>query len=847
MAFDSDHMNPTISIRMGIRELAEYVHRSGGLSPLTFSDLSGSEGTRMHQRFYRLLTPDEDAYDSAHPDTEETRLETEVGMSGTYEGPDITLQLNGRADAVQITYGNDGSVTARVMEVKTYAGRIDPDAFPGESVHWAQAMLYGYLFAQEHRDITVNRVSLVYLSIESQRIIELDRDVRPEDLKTFFLDTARRYIAWASDVYAYQKRRDQSAKALSFPYPNIRDGQEYFMRQVLATISQKTGTILQAPTGIGKTMSALYPAVKALAHGRIVNAFYLTAKASTRTAAENAMTDLRAAGLIMKSITLFAKESLCLSPDQYCETMLCPFAVGYYDRIHDALRHLMSLPAVHREDLIACAKKFRVCPFELSLDFSLYCDVIICDYNYVFDPRVRLIRYFGEEKAAMRLLLVDEAHNLPDRSRSMFSAELSFRTLRKAEVILSTLSARAGNILKELNAYFSNVTAVLNTDKPGIDQIEEGLIASDVLHTTGFRAIRIRPAGLASRLGRFVFQCRDVLDDLPPGPEKRAVLEFFFQARFYLKVLDEFFDASYVTTYALDNDDTMIRLLCLDASDKLSGFCRNRYPSVFFSATLSPVRYFEQMLSGRDGNWMQSHNLPSPFPPENLLVCLAGNLSTRYRQREETKHPIARMIQSAVSVRHGHYLVFLPSFAYLRMIHAEFMHLISGSDPETRFRVQIQLPNMSEPRRRSYLNQFDKKTPQTLVSFAVLGGIFSEGIDLLGDRLNGVVIIGTGLPGLSPERELMREYYQNMLEAGYEHAYVYPGFNKVQQAAGRVIRSSDDRGFVLLIDDRYTDYAYLEMMPDDWNPVRTDTVEALEEAIRSFYGDDQSDDSMSSR
>ena len=235
---------------------------------------------------------------------------------------------------------------------------------------------------------------------------------------------------------------------------------------------------------------------------------------------------------------------------------------------------------------------------------------------------------------------------------------------------------------------------------------------------------------------------------------------------------------------------------------------------------------------------MNSHSLPSPFPPENLCVCLAGGVSTRYRHRNETRISIARLIQAAVSVRQGHYLVFLPSFAYLRMIHADFMQLITAADPKKKWRIQIQSPGMSEPKRRSYLQQFDRNTGQTLVSFAVLGGIFSEGIDLLGDRLSGVVIVGTGLPGLSPERELMREHYQNTLDAGYEHAYIYPGFNKIQQAAGRVIRSSDDRGFVLLIDDRYTDYAYREMMPDDWNPVRTDTAEAVEETLRLFYEED---------
>ena len=813
----------TDTIRIGVRALAEYVHRTGGLSPAVFSDLTAVEGTRAHQRFFKAYasTPDK-------PD-----IETEVQLEGVHIASGLTLRISGRADAVIRQHLAQGAAV-RVVEAKTVSGKLGDIPAGGDDVHWAQAMLYAYLYESMHYESHIHSVSLFYLSAETVDAVEFDRAVTSEELETFFLRTCQSYLRWAADVFHYRKVRDSTALSVKFPYSNIRAGQKPFMRQVLAAIQQRSAMLIQAPTGIGKTMSALFPAVKALSRHLTDNVFYLTAKASTRAAAENAMEDLRRAGLVMKSITLYAKESLCLVPELYCDGRQCSYALGYYEKIHGALDHLMTLPAVTRETLLACAQKYEVCPFELSLDFSLYCDLIICDYNYVFDPRVRLQRYFDEPSDARRLLLVDEAHNLPDRAREMYSAEISDLSLREAAVVLDGIDPGLDRSLAALSAHFSAITTGLAEDSALIDQLEEGLSPADVLVAQSFRATRVTPARLMVKLWRFVHQCRDLLDELPSGAVKRKVLDFFFSAVFFLKIAEEYFDTAYVTTYAQSGKATVIRLMCLDASARIAAFYRNRYPIVFFSATLSPVRYFERLLAGKNAaGALDIQVLPSPFPPENLLVCIAGTISTRYRQRSETVFQVASSIDAAVSVKIGNYLVFLSSFEYLRQVHAAFMEIRRKKGGQE-ILVQMQTGSMSEANRKKYLDMFSRYGKQTLVSFAVLGGVFGEGIDLAGDRLSGVVIVGTGLPLFCPEREIMKEYYQNTMDGGFEYAYMYPGFNKVQQAAGRVIRSEEDRGFVVLVDDRYVRPEYRELLPEEWNALYVNSAEELSDQIGRF-------------
>lgn len=819
---DGNERDPVI--RIGLRALAEYVHRTGGLSSVGFSDLSAVDGTRAHQRFFAMFSEQAGA----------EFVETEISLEGTYRQGEVVLLVSGRADLVVREHTERGE-RHRMIEAKTVSGPLDAIPEGGDGVHWAQAMLYACLFGREHPEAPVEKVSLFYLSPDAQQTRFFDRKVRQDELESFFAGTCAAYLGWATDLLHYRLARDRSVRELRFPYRHVRPGQEPFMRQVLASIRENAAMLIQAPTGIGKTISALYPAVKAVARHWIQNVFYLTAKASTRQAAEQAMHEMRESGLIMKSITLYAKESLCPVPAMYCDTKQCPYATGYFDHIHSALAHLMALPCVRREDMLSTAESFQVCPFELSLDFSLYCDVVICDYNYVFDPRVRLVRYFDESLNARRLLLVDEAHNLPDRSREMFSAELTGLSFSAMSEALQGLNPELDKAILGLRRYFDALSTGLSTSDPAIDQLEEGIPPAGVLVADRFRATRQAPPRLQSLLWRFLRRCdAGWLDTLPAGNAKRAAKTFFFDTLFFLRVADEFYDPTYVTTYILQSGQATVRLMCLDASARLASVYRGRFASVFFSATLSPMRYFERMLSGRDAQGsILSMTLPSPFPPENLLVCLAGTIGTRYRQRQETAWQVASAIDAATSQKTGNYLVFLSSFAYLRQVQSSYFELVRGKTEPAPV-VIAQTPGMSETNRQRFLDHFSRFGKTTLVAFAVLGGVFGEGIDLVGDRLSGVVIIGTGLPLFCPEREIMREYYQNTLDGGFEYAYMYPGFNKVQQAAGRVIRSEEDRGFVVLIDDRYLRPEYTDILPEEWNPKKVGNDDELAQIIREF-------------
>ena len=811
-------------IRIGLRALAEYVHRTGGLSSAGFSDLSAVDGTRAHQRFFAAFT------EQAGADF----VQTEVTLEGTYRQGEVSLLVSGRADLVVRESAEHGG-RHRMIEAKTVSGPLEAVPEGGDGVHWAQAMMYACLFSRAHPEAPVERVSLFYLSADAQETRSFDRRVQVDDLESFFGKTCAAYLGWATDLLHYRLTRDRSALGLRFPYTHVRAGQKPFMRQVLASIRENTAMLIQAPTGIGKTISALYPAAKAIAHHLVQNVFYLTAKASTRQAAEQAMQEMRESGLVMKSITLYAKESLCPVPAMYCDTKQCPYATGYFDRIHPALARLMALPCVRREDLLTVAESYQVCPFELSLDFSMYCDIVICDYNYVFDPRVRLVRYFEDSLDVRRLLLVDEAHNLPDRSREMFSAELTGPSFTAMSEALLGLEEGLDKAILGLQRYFGTLSAGLATSDPAIDQLEEGVPPAGVLVADNFRATRQTPARLQSLLWRFLRRCdAGWLDTLPAGNAKRAAKNFFFDTLFFLRVVEEFYDPTYVTTYTLQSGHVVVRLMCLDASARLASIYRGRFATVFFSATLSPMRYFERMLSGRGTQGsLVSMVLPSPFPPENLLVCLAGAIGTRYRQRQETAWQVASAIDAATSQKTGNYLVFLSSFAYLRQIQACYLEQMRRKSTPAPT-VIAQTPGMSETGRQRFLDHFSRFGKNTLVAFAVLGGVFGEGIDLVGDRLSGVVIVGTGLPLFCPEREIMREYYQNTMDGGFEYSYMYPGFNKVQQAAGRVIRSEEDRGFVVLIDDRYLRPEYTEIVPEEWNTKIVNNDDELAEAIQTF-------------
>lgn len=808
-------------IRIAVRTLAESVYRSGGLAGPVYTGVSDAEGQKLHKKFLRIM---EDRF----PDK---NIESEVVLDLVTETGDYLLQVSGRCDA--LVRETDLPV---LIEVKSYSGPKEQLPAAGELIHLAQALLYAHIYLmQKEADIrpAAVKVSLCYINSETSAITDISKNYTAEQLRRFFTKTCDLYISFAANIISSRKSRQQSGIDCRFPYPDLRDGQKRFMQEVIGAIRQKNALLVQAPTGIGKTMSALYPAVKALANNLVDHVFYLTAMTSTRLVAADAVRDLRRCGLRMKSLVIFAKEKLCLQPDIYCDTRQCPYATGYYDHLPAALQQLFLYEDIGREEILACARQYRLCPFELSLDLATYCELVICDYNYAFDPRVHLARFFNQDPMS-HLLLVDEAHNLPDRSREMFSASLEGKQLQIARKALEGQSAALEQSLDTLISYMERLAAKMaDNECPAFDLVEKDSKPAAVMIAPSFRGMRSQPLTLLGLLGRFSFQAYSFLEQQPPWTLRKQLLDAWFPALFFLRIAEQYYDDTYVTTAEYKADGLEIKLMCLDAAEKLTATYRDRHPAVFFSATLSPMSYYQSLLCGHKSDYTpEKLLLPSPFPVENLLVMTCGRFSTRFRQRQETIDNIAHLIMQAVSARTGNYLVFLPSYKYLEQLR-QILRILNRHE---QVELLAQRPDLSENQRRGFLQRFEKFGQKTLLALAVMGGQFAEGVDLIGEKLSGVIIVGVGLPQISPQREIMKQYYAGALGNGYAYAYMFPGFNKVQQAAGRLIRSENDRGFILLIDDRYDLPTYHQLFPEGWHPQPVRETEELLALLRDFWG-----------
>jgi DNA excision repair protein ERCC-2 len=567
--------------------------------------------------------------------------------------------------------------------------------------------------------------------------------------------------------------------------------------------------LLQAATGIGKTMGALYPAIKALGEHHIDKVIFLTARTTGRLAAESALGTLTRRGLRMRSISITAKEKICSYPQSACVPEECVCAKGHFDRINDALADGLKAQALTRQAIEKIAAAHRVCPFELTLELINWSDGVICDYNYAFAPGVLLQQLFGE-KGGAHAVLVDEAHNLVDRSREMFSARLD----------KSAILDLRRRIKEELPGIYRSLGSI------------NGWMAGErrrCKENDGHIVSRELPGTLIERLRDFLLRSERWLARNKPAAFREQLLTLFFEVLRFMKIA-EGFDASYAMIEAASGDELTLRLFCIDPAGQLHEAWQRCRAAVLFSATLTPAGYFRSVLGCADD--AKALNLPSPFPPDNLAVFMAHRISTLYRERGDSRDDVVRAIVGLIGQRTGHYLVFFPSYEYLQMVYERFVQ----AHPSTK--TVIQSTEMSEEQRQAYLERFSQDTDETLVGFAVLGGIFGEGIDLKGEQLTGVAIVGVGLPGMCIERDLIRDHYERKGRLGFEFAYQYPGINRVLQAAGRVIRSESDQGVILLIDRRYHQHRYRQMLPDNWNPRPINHQTHLEEKIRSFWEGD---------
>ena len=626
-----------------------------------------------------------------------------------------------------------------------------------------------------------------------------------EALECWFEELISSYEKWARFQIKWEEKRNSSIRLVEFPF-SYREGQREVAAAVYRTILRKKKLFLQAPTGVGKTISTLFPSVKAIGEGLGEKIFYLTAKTITRTVAEQAFRILGEQGLQMKVITLTAKEKICKCEETECNPVSCPYAKGHFDRVNDAVYDLiMNYNEITRDVIENQSEKYMVCPFEMSLDVSLWVDAVICDYNYAFDPTAHLKRFFSENAGKKYIFLVDEAHNLVERGREMYSARLykeDFLELKKMMRVKEPILSKKAD---EVNRQFLLLKR----------ECEEYRVLESVSH------LAIKLMNLLAEMERFFEKSSE-------SDKRDQVLELYFKVREFLNIHD-ILDENYVIYSEYQQDGRfMVKLFCVNPAVNLQAYLEYGIGTVFFSATLLPVRYYKKLLSIETDDY--AIYADSPFPKDSRLLLIGRDVSTRYTQRgPEMYRRIASYIVGAADAKKGNYMVFFPSYRVMEEVHSVF------SEKCGKISSAVQSPFMSEEDREVFLKEFDEIREESFVGFCVMGGIFSEGIDLPEDKLIGVIIVGTGLPQVCNEREIVKQYFSGIGSDGFEYAYLYPGMNKVLQSAGRVIRTEKDRGLILLLDERFSTGRYRELFPREWSNARHCTAESLTSYMQEFW------------
>lgn len=646
---------------------------------------------------------------------------------------------------------------------------------------------------------------MTYCNLDTEEIRRFLSHYTYEALECWFEELISSYEKWARFQIKWEEKRNSSIRLVEFPF-SYREGQREVAAAVYRTILRKKKLFLQAPTGVGKTISTLFPSVKAIGEGLGEKIFYLTAKTITRTVAEQAFRILGEQGLQMKVITLTAKEKICKCEETECNPVSCPYAKGHFDRVNDAVYDLiMNYNEITRDVIENQSEKYMVCPFEMSLDVSLWVDAVICDYNYAFDPTAHLKRFFSENAGKKYIFLVDEAHNLVERGREMYSARLykeDFLELKKMMRVKEPILSKKAD---EVNRQFLLLKR----------ECEEYRVLESVSH------LAIKLMNLLAEMERFFEKSSE-------SDKRDQVLELYFKVREFLNIHD-ILDENYVIYSEYQQDGRfMVKLFCVNPAVNLQAYLEYGIGTVFFSATLLPVRYYKKLLSIETDDY--AIYADSPFPKDSRLLLIGRDVSTRYTQRgPEMYRRIASYIVGAADAKKGNYMVFFPSYRVMEEVHSVF------SEKCGKISSAVQSPFMSEEDREVFLKEFDEIREESFVGFCVMGGIFSEGIDLPEDKLIGVIIVGTGLPQVCNEREIVKQYFSGIGSDGFEYAYLYPGMNKVLQSAGRVIRTEKDRGLILLLDERFSTGRYRELFPREWSNARHCTAESLTSYMQEFW------------
>lgn len=776
-------------IRISVRNLVEFILRSGDIdNRIAAADKDAMLlGGKIHRKIQRRMGADYHA---------EVTLKYEVPCKG------FILSVEGRADGIIDT--PSGIV---IDEIKGVLKDLDMIKEP-VAVHLAQAKCYAYIYASQKKLEEIG-VQMTYCNMETEEIKRFQNVYVYEELDRWFWELIGKYEKWARYQIRWKEKRNASIKEIEFPFA-YREGQRDLTASVYRTILRKKKLFIQAPTGVGKTISTVFPAVKAVGEGLGEKIFYLTAKTITRTVAWQAFDILKEQALRMKVLVLTAKEKICFCEETNCNPEACPYAKGHYDRVNDAVYELLTTSdEMNREILEEQARKWKVCPYEMSLDVSEWVDAVICDYNYVFDPNAHLRRFFGEGISGEYLFLIDEAHNLVERGRSMYSAKLCKEDFLKVKRLVKDEDVKLAKRISECNQQLLTLKR----------ECEDYQVLNSVSH------IYLKLLNLMGELERFLEDCKK--EDL-----RKEVLDFYFDVRRFVATHDRLDENYMIYSELLNNGHFEIHLFCVNPAKNLQEFLDKGNSTVFFSATLLPIYYYKKLLSTASDDY--AIYAESPFDMENRLLLLGTDVSTKYTRRgEDTYRRYAEYLYQVALAKHGNYIAFFPSYRFMEDVYEEFLVIVSKGSVEVDDVIQSQY--MSEEAREIFLENFEEDREHSLMGFCVMGGIFSEGIDLTGEQLIGAVIVGTGLPQVCQERELLKQYFDEHGFHGFDYAYLYPGMNKVLQSAGRVIRTQEDRGVVLLLDDRFLDMRYREVFPREWGNYKLCRKENAADFMKEFW------------
>lgn len=754
-------------IKISVRSLVELIMKKGSIDNRFVGNIKAIEGIRGHQKVQKSYG---DEYTC------------EVSIKHTFYFDEIEIEVEGRMDGLLIE--NNKTIIDEIKTTTKDLLLIDENTNP---LHWAQVKCYGYMYCI-HNDLDNIDLQVTYYNIENKSTRILRKKFKICELEEFFFTLINEYKSWASMEKKWMEIRNESIKNLKFPFEEYRQGQREFAVRVYKSIVDSKKCFAMAPTGTGKTVSTLFPAIKAMGEEKTSKIFYLTAKNITREVANDTISLMKKQKLNLRSITITAKEKICKMSEVNCNPDYCPYAKGYFDKINNALKEILNkYDDFSRKNIDEMSEVYKLCPFELCLDLTMFSDIIICDYNYIFDPRVYLKRYFDVKKTDFTFL-VDEAHNLLDRSRNMYSAEINQGTFIKMKKIIGKKDKRLLNLIKEIEIYFLEKSKVLDVMK------EKYLVENEL------------PKVLLELFNALIKFMDEYLSR--SNEENSDLLDLYFEVNKFISI-SNFYDNNYKTIYSDELLGINIKLFCANPSDLIVEKINKSKSTTIFSATLTPLNYYKEIYGSEGEDFII--NLKSPFDVKNRLLMIGDNISTTYDKRKDTAEDIVEYIKACVECKNGNYMVFFPSYKYMELVYEKIR------DKYSDLNIIIQENNMSEEEKEEFLALFNNDDKETYVGFCVLGSHFSEGIDLTEDKLIGVIVVGVGMPQINIERDIIKEQL-NENNKGFDYAYVYPGMIKVLQAVGRCIRTSKDRGVILLLDNRYSTYRYKSIFPQEWNP-----------------------------